>query len=97
MIAERLQQGEMNAIHSAELEAQFDCNGRSIRKQVQKERRSGIVILSSERGYYLPDARPEIAAAEIKKYYKRINSAAQGSMQTLSAMRKAGDCYAKAR
>ncbi len=91
MIAERLQRGEMNAIHSAELEAQFDCNARTIRRHVQKERRSGIVILSSERGYYLPDARPEIADSEIRKYFKRINRAAHGSIKTLGAMKKAGD------
>ena len=60
MIAEMLLQGERNAIPMSHL---ADITGMPVRKlkaEVLRERLHGELILSSDKGYYLPDSDEEI-------------------------------------
>ncbi len=61
-IATLLSYGKENAIYQKELEALTGCDGRTLRKAIEAERRSGIPILSSPaHGYYLPGNELETA------------------------------------
>ena len=60
-IADLLGTGEENAVPLAHLEMLTGLDSRVIRRQIERERRQGIPILS-KRGYYLPADEYERAA-----------------------------------
>lgn len=60
-IADLLLVGEQNAIPLRELESITNADGRTIRRQIEAERRSGTPILSNSRtGYFLPETQQEV-------------------------------------
>ena len=60
MVSEYLTPGKRNAISLADLSSMIGLPERTLKKAVLEERLTGILILSSDHGYYLPDSIEEI-------------------------------------
>jgi len=60
MVNEYLLAGKQNAISLSELSKITGMPERSLKKAVLDERLTGILILSSDQGYYLPDSIDDI-------------------------------------
>ena len=84
MIYEMLAIGKENAIPSKEL-----CNAlrlrdvRELRLMVQRERRNGAVILSSEKGYFLPGCK-----TEVEQFIRTTGRKAQSTMRCMKSAKK---------
>lgn len=84
MIYEMLAIGKENAIPSREL-----CNAlqlrdmRELRLMVQRERRSGAVILSSEKGYFLPGCK-----SEVEQFIRTTGRKARSTMRCMKSAKK---------
>lgn len=61
-IVDILPKGEKNAIPAAMLAKQVGVSQRRLRELVTEERKNGGVILSSIKGYFIPESREEILA-----------------------------------
>lgn len=59
-IADLLGHGSDNAIPRRDLEALSGWDGRSITRQIERERRAGTAILANESGYFLPADANEV-------------------------------------
>lgn len=59
-ISDLLCKGQENALPLRHLETITGRDGRSIRLEIERERRDGIPILSNGDGYYLPATRAEV-------------------------------------
>lgn len=70
-----LGKGEINAIKTDILMTltRFS-NVRELRLQVERERKNGVLILSSGKGYYLPSDDKETALSEIQAFVKSADS-----------------------
>ena len=69
-ICEFLRHGESNAVSMAELSHLLNISLRSCRKAVEAERLAGTLILSSEKGYFLPGCGAT-GRSEIVRFQRR--------------------------
>lgn len=69
-----LSHGGMNALPAADITARTGLDAREIRHAVQNERQSGTVILSDERGYFLPSEDRETAVYETMEWLGRMGA-----------------------
>lgn len=81
-IAALLSRGQENAVPLAHLEALTGLDGRRVREQIERERRSGVPILSQD-GYYLPaDDR------ETERFVKSMRRRANEILKTAKAVER---------
>lgn len=83
-IADLLSVGEENAVPLSHLEMLTGWDGRAVRKQIERERRQGIPILS-KCGYYLPADDWERAA-----FVASMRGRAREILQTAKAVEREG-------
>lgn len=87
MIEEILHTGIQNALSPEYLAAVTGLDGvRAVQKQIERERRSGAVILSSTQppgGYYLPANREEV-----RRFIRTLENRAGETMRALDSARK---------
>lgn len=89
-IAENLGRGERAAMTAAELAPIFNCaSRRELRRQIERERRSGALILASGRGYFLPSDDPEQARDELARFVGTAERKAISLLGTLRTARQA--------
>ena len=67
-----LLEGEENALPMRELARCAGISERRLRQLIERERRAGEIILSSDNGYFLPD--PDNACMEIRRYIRRVDA-----------------------
>lgn len=77
-IYKTLKAGEENAITSKKLRATFHLSERELRQNIEALRRSGLVILSSPKGYYLAET-----IDELQRFVKQERSRALSILKTL--------------
>lgn len=68
-----LREGENNAVHGAELARYVNMDARELRQAIEKLRRNGVIIASSQKGYYYPANTGELAAF-VRKEERRARS-----------------------
>ncbi len=68
-----IREGEDNAVHGADLARILHMETRELRQAIERLRRSGVVIASSQRGYYYP-ANTEELSAFVHKEERRARS-----------------------
>lgn len=86
-IVSELRRGESFAISAGDLSNRIGVeNTRSLRLMIEQLRSSGECILSSERGYFLPDSKEEA---------KRWQNHMFGVMKKYAALAKSADPYLK--
>lgn len=87
MIEEILHTGIQNALSPEYLVAVTGLDSvRAVQKQIERERRSGAVILSSTQppgGYYLPANREEV-----RRFIRTLENRAGETMRVLDSARK---------
>lgn len=59
-ISDLLCRGQEHAVPLRDLRSMTGLNGRTIRLEIERERRGGVPILSDRSGYYLPATHTEI-------------------------------------
>ena len=67
-----LLEGEANALPMRELARLVGVSERQARKIIERERRNGSMILSSDNGYFLPS--PDCERYEIRRYIHRADA-----------------------
>ena len=67
-----LLEGEANALPMRELARLVGVSERQMRKIIERERRNGSMILSSDNGYFLPS--PDCERYEIRRYIHRADA-----------------------
>lgn len=72
-IIQALKTGENNAVSLADMCRVSGINNRATRQIIEDLRRSGVVIISSNKGYYLPETLEEVRHY-INKESKRAKS-----------------------
>ena len=83
MIAELLQRGQSNALPLRHLEKITGLDGRSVRKIIEVERRSGKPICADNAtGYYLADTD-----AELERFKRNMEHRAGEIIRTAKAMK----------
>lgn len=60
IIIHALHKGQINAVKSAELEELTGLDSRDVRQCIERLCRSGVVICSSNDGYFYPETRAEL-------------------------------------
>jgi|GEM_PF-1552892 hypothetical protein len=78
--------GKENAIHLQELISYTGLKNREVRKCIEFIRRSGIVILSGDFGYYFPST-----SAELQEYIAQEQHRANSIHLTLQTAKRAYD------
>lgn len=73
IIKARIQSGEENAVRCKVLEEDTGLTGREVKSHIEALRRSGIVICSSNSGYFYPARRCELQNFIVKER-RRANS-----------------------
>ena len=86
MIKELLQHGSNNGISMSQLAKKAGCSEREVRQRVHDERVGGAIILSGNKGFYLPSEDPAEALEELRNYEKRMHS---NAISTLAAAKEA--------
>ena len=76
--------GEENAITSRQIQKAFGISQRDLRKIVERCRRNGVYILSSDNGYFFPANKEEL-----QRFIKRENRRIKSQCVTLSPMKRA--------
>lgn len=76
--------GEQNATTSRQIKRAFGISERDLRKIVERCRRSGVYILSSENGYFFPANRDEL-----QRFIRRESRRIRSQITTLSPMKRA--------
>lgn len=89
MLNELLSHGAHNALSAAEISRLTGLSPREIRHTAERERLSGVIILSDEGGYYLPSEDNGMAQLEISAWMMRRIAAAGSIMKTVEAARVA--------
>lgn len=82
-----LLEGEVNALPMRELARLLNTNEREIRKLIERERGAGGLILSSDKGYYLPS--PDNAQAELRDYIRRVDSRMRSNRIAVKRLKRA--------
>lgn len=80
-----LLEGEANALPMRELARLVGVSERQVRKIIERERRNGSMILSSDNGYFLPS--PDCERYEICRYIHRADARMVTNRKTLRAMK----------
>lgn len=80
-----LLEGEANAMPMRELARLVGVSERQVRKIIERERRNGSRILSSDNGYFLPS--PDCERYEICRYIHRADARMVTNRKTLRAMK----------
>lgn len=75
--------GQANAIHLSELIKLTGFENRLVRKEIERLRRSGYVIVSDNHGYYYPET-----AHELSRYIKRTERQAKSIFYTLRSAKR---------
>lgn len=75
--------GEENAIHAKELERLTELENRPLRKCIEQLRRSGYIIVASEKGYFRPKTQ-----SELKQYILTEENRAESLLCTISSARE---------
>ena len=85
MIADYLGRGQRNAIPLRRLSAMIGENPRSVRKEIEVERRRGVPVLSDNlNGYFLPENE-----AEARRFVKSMRGRAHEILTTAAAVEAA--------
>lgn len=61
-IVSLIREGENNAVHGADLARYVNMDARELRQAIERLRRNGVIIASSQKGYYYPANMGELAA-----------------------------------
>lgn len=72
-IVSLIREGENNAVHGTELAQYVNMDARELRQAIEKLRRNGVIIASSQKGYYYPANTGELAAF-VRKEERRARS-----------------------
>ena len=80
-----LLEGEANALPMRELARLVGVSERQVRKIIERERRNGSMILSSDNGYFLPS--PDCERYEICRYIHRADARTVTNRNTIRAMK----------
>lgn len=80
-----LLEGEANALPMRELARLVGVSERQMRKIIERERRNGSMILSSDNGYFLPS--PDCERYEIRRYIHRADARMVTNRNTIRAMK----------
>ncbi len=80
-----LLEGEANALPMRELARLVGVSERQARKIIERERRNGSMILSSDNGYFLPS--PDCERYEIRRYIHRADARMVTNRNTIRAMK----------
>lgn len=80
-----LLEGEANAMPMRELARLVGVSERQARKIIERERRNGSMILSSDNGYFLPS--PDCEQYEIRRYIHRADARMVTNRNTIRAMK----------
>ena len=80
-----LLEGEANAMPMRELARLVGVSERQVRKIIERERRNGSMILSSDNGYFLPS--PDCERYEICRYIHRADARMVTNRNTIRAMK----------
>lgn len=83
-----LHRGVENAISTAQLKLITGLDDRQIRKAVERERRAGVLILSCNSGYFLPQTG-QAGQLEIAAFYRTAKAKAVSLLTSISVARKA--------
>ena len=84
MLFELLAVGKENAIPSRDLCKALQLRDvRELRLIVQRERQAGAVILSSEKGYFLPGCK-----SEVEKFIRTTDKKARSTMYCMKSAKK---------
>lgn len=75
--------GEKAAVTSKQIKQSFGLTERELRKIVERCRRNGIYVLSSENGYFYPSCIDEVIA-----FVKRENGRIRNQCITLAPLRR---------
>jgi biotin operon repressor len=80
---ELLQPGEPQAVHMSELAEKVGVDERTLRQMIYHARESGVPVLSSAAGYFLPGDDLEIRAFE-----KGMRQRARSALVSLGSVKK---------
>lgn len=80
-----LLEGEANALPMRELARLVGVSERQARKIIERERRNGSMILSSDNGYFLPS--PDCERYEIRRYIHRADARMVTNRKTIRVMK----------
>lgn len=83
MIHEILSHGAQNALSASEVSKITNLTPREIRHVVEHERLAGHIILSDNRGYYLPHDDVSIAKREISSWIANRIATAKTILKTI--------------
>ena len=87
-IAEFLGQGAENAVTAAELAVVCSFRSRrQFRRQVERERRQGALILADAHGFYLPSRDPIQARREVERFVRMGERKSKSLLRTLKPAR----------
>ena len=80
--------GRENAVHMAELADKMGLDARTLRQRIYDARLEGAIIISCDKGYYLPDEESSTAASELRGFYKSRHKSGTGTLATLKGTRE---------
>lgn len=80
-----LLEGEANAMPMRELARLVGVSERQVRKIIERERRNGSMILSSDNGYFLPS--PDCERYEIRRYIHWADARMVTNRKTIRVMK----------
>lgn len=80
-----LLEGEANALPMRELARLVGVSERQARKIIERERRNGSMILSSDNGYFLPS--PDCERYEIRRYIHRADARMVTNRKTIRVVK----------
>lgn len=80
-----LLEGEANALPMRELARLVGVSERQVRKIIERERRNGSMILSSDNGYFLPS--PDGERYEIRRYIHLADARMVTNRKTIRVMK----------
>lgn len=86
-VSKYLRHGEQNAVSMDDLSRLLGLSPRACRKAVEAERLTGKLILSSERGYFLPGVG-ETGRAEIVRFQRRTAARVRTGQAILRSSRR---------
>lgn len=85
-IASVLSEGADNGLHLEQLADMFETDSRTVRLQIEHERRQGVPILSNNRnGYYLPACE-----FDVQSFVSSMRGRAQEILATAAAVENGG-------
>lgn len=85
-IASVLSEGSDNGLHLEQLADMFETDSRTIRRQIERERRQGIPILSdNQSGYFLPET-----LYDVQKFVGSMRGRAREILETAKAVESGG-------